>query len=212
MPCPVYVIKLNEERLNHLEGIQLAQTATQQILDNSQYKNYLSPEVQSQYFQRLYKDSKGILSYPIKIKIAGTSIDTTILKLISTNEDHWKRTKMPKIDKFTCQAFKTAGSLFEVIDTHTQDVIVPYNDDAKKIIEELDSEISPERCRELLRKAQRYTVSIYKDKSKKLYENHALRSFCYKDEICKIKVIDSDFYDAECGIITENAEHELLIF
>ncbi len=204
MPCPVYLIKLKEEQVKRLDGIQLAQTVTQQILDNPQYTNYLSHEIQSLYFEALYQRAgNGKLSYPVSTD----GQNTTLIELLSLNKERYQQAKMPKIEKFTCQAFKTAGSLFEVIDAHTQDVIVPYNDDAKKIIEELDREISPERCRELLRKAQRYTVGIYKDKSKKLYENHALRPL-----LCGAEALESGFYDAECGMITENAEHELLIF
>ncbi|MBR1554711.1 MAG: CRISPR-associated helicase/endonuclease Cas3, partial [Oscillospiraceae bacterium] len=210
-PCPVYLIKLKEEKVNKLEGIQLAQTVTQQILDNSQYKDYLSPEIQSLYFETLYQRAgNSKLSYPVKVD----DNDTTLIELLSLNKNRFKMykqrfkpEKIHKIERLTCQAFKTAGSLFEVIDTHTQNVIVPYNDDAKEIIEELDREISPERCRELLRKAQKYTVGIYKDKSKKLYENHALHPLS-----CGADALEYGFYDSECGIITENAEHELLIF
>ncbi|MBR0484533.1 MAG: CRISPR-associated helicase/endonuclease Cas3, partial [Oscillospiraceae bacterium] len=159
---------------------------------------------QSLYFEILYQRAgNSVLSYPVYVD----EQSTTLMELLSLNKKRYQQSKMLKTEKFTCQAFKTAGSLFEVIDTHTQNVIVPYNNDAKKIIEELDKEISPEQCRELLRKSQRYIVGIYKDKSKKLYENHALRPL-----LCGAEALESGFYDAECGIIIENAEQELLIF
>ena len=48
-PCPVYLIKLKEEQVKRLEDISLSQQLTQQILENSQYKekDYLSYEIQS---------------------------------------------------------------------------------------------------------------------------------------------------------------------
>ncbi len=204
-PCPVYLIKLKEEQVKRLEDISLSQQLTQQILENSQYKekDYLSYEIQSLYFQLLYQRAEQKLSYPVTVDDNAT----TILELLSCNKNRWKMAKMPNIEKFTCQAFQTAGTLFQVIDTHTQDVIVPYNEEAEQIIEELDKNIPLEECRKLLRKAQRYTVSIYKNTSRILYENHALRSLH-----CNAEALEPAFYDAECGIITENAEQELLIF
>ena len=107
--------------------------------------------------------------------------------------------------QFSAQAFKTAGILFEVIDSRTQDIIVPFNDDAKQLIEELDGDLSPEQCREHLRRAQKYTVSIYN--LRKLDEIGAVRKL-----LSGVIALEPRFYDADCGIVTEGAEQEVLIF
>ena len=107
--------------------------------------------------------------------------------------------------RFSAQAFRTAGSLFEVIDSKTQDILVPFNDDAKRLIEELDGELLPEQCRERLRLAQKYTVSVYH--LKKLDEIGAVRKL-----VSGVVALEPRFYDADCGVVTEGAEQEVLIF
>ena len=60
---------------------------------------------------------------------------------------------------------------------------------------------------ELLRKAQKYTVSIYNGTEHRLYENNAL---------CEIAngviTLDKAHYNDEFGIDINGAENELLIF
>ena len=107
--------------------------------------------------------------------------------------------------KFESQAFKTAGKLFQVIDENTRDVIVPYNEEAEEIIGRLEN--SNENISVLLRKAQKYTVSIYIGTERKLYENNALR-----DISCGAVILDSSHYNNEFGIDIEGAEKEILIF
>ena len=206
-PCPVYIIKLKEENVSRLNGILEAQKIAIGILENPQYKDYLSYEVQSVYFKILYRQSENPNQ---KIKTLYYQVDenTNILDLLSRNEKRLNMSGLPKNNPpLLWQAFKTAGRLFQVIDSNTQNIIAPYNDEACKIIEELDKELMPHRCNELLRKAQKFSVSIYEAQNKKLLENNALR---------KLKTgafaLEKRFYDSDCGVITDGAEHELLLF
>ena len=123
------------------------------------------------------------------------------------NKDKYKACRGTKPDKNMSQAFKTAGTLFEIIDSNTVNVIVPYNDDAEKIIARLSSDISPEEYSRQLRKAQRYTVGIYAGTEKKLRTADAL--FPCGTEIT---VLDKRFYSREFGVMTEGSEHELLMY
>lgn len=95
--------------------------------------------------------------------------------------------------------------LFKVIDDNTTDVIVPYNDDARALINELSSPKEP--VSKLLRQAQKYTVSVYSAVQKKLAENSAIYKLGND-----ILVLDEKFYNIELGVITEAAEQEVLIF
>ena len=204
-PCPVYLIKLKEENVSRLEGVQAAQRITQSVLDHEGLTDYLSYEVQSKYFELLYHDEQQKLSYPNPTEPKEPML--TLLELLSLNR--YYISDMPKEMKrklqFSAQAFKTAGILFEVIDSRTQDIIVPFNDDAKQLIEELDGDLSPEQCREHLRRAQKYTVSIYN--LRKLDEIGAVRKL-----LSGVIALEPRFYDADCGIVTEGAEQEVLIF
>ena len=204
-PCPVYLIKLKEENVSRLEGVQAAQRITQSVLDHEGLTDYLSYEVQSKYFELLYHDEQQKLSYPNPTEPKEPML--TLLELLSLNR--YYISDMPKEMKrklqFSAQAFKTAGILFEVIDSRTQDILVPFNDDAKQLIDELDGDLSPEQCREHLRRAQKYTVSIYN--LRKLDEIGAVRKL-----LSGVIALEPRFYDADCGIVTEGAEQEVLIF
>lgn len=202
--CPVYVIKLKEEFINRLEGMQTAQLITQQMIDSTEVSDYLSQKTQNLYFQLMYQRENGKLSYPVKYEQA----DTDLVELLSLNRNAFKMSGLSKDLCFSVQAFKTAGSLFQVIDSKTQDVIVPYNDEAKAILEELDSNVSAERYRELRRIAQKFVVSIYEGQKRALSDCGAVR-------ILQTGVIalEERFYDKEdYGVTTEGAEMELLIF
>ena len=200
-PCPVYLVKLKEESVNRLEGVQMAQNISQQMLDSTKYSDYLAVQTQQDYFQVLYRSASGRLSYPVQ----ESGIQTDLVTLLSLNAKHFKMSGLPKDRQFSVQAFKTAGSFFEVIDSRTQDLLVPWNDEAKALISELECDQTPDRYCELLRKAQKYTVSVYN--LRKLDEVGAVRTLD-----CGVSVLDGRFYDADCGVVTEGAEQELLVF
>lgn len=211
--CPVYIIKLKEENIQALKGIKEAQTLASNILCNPDYTDYLSYTLQNEYFRALYKifcnvlDKKGqkidTLAYPVHVD----DVNTTILDLLSLNTNRFHGSGLPKKDQFRYQAFKTAGGLFEVIDSKTRDVIVPFNDEARELIEELDRELTPKRCNELLRKAQKFSVSVYDFQNKKLLENHALRSLK-----AGVLALEKRFYDLDCGVIFEGGGLDFLNF
>lgn len=203
VPCPVYLIRLKEESVSRLEDVQTAQKISQRMLDNPQVTDYLSYDAQNLYFQLLYRETESKLSYPLP----ESQYQTTLLNLLALNHDCFSMSGLPKSMCFSVQAFRTAGGLFEVIDNRTQPILVPYNEDAQDIINELDTQISSERCRELLRKAQKYTVNLYNGQNQKLQESHAVRPL-----LCGAFALEKNFYDANCGVITAGAEQEVLIY
>lgn len=201
-PCPVYLIKLKDESVGRLEGLQTAQKITQQIVQSGQYTDYLAVETQADYFRELYRQNEKKLYYPVRFE----GLDTDLLGLLSLNEDHFMMSGLGNDRQFSVQAFKTAGDLFEVIDSKTQDVIVPFDDEARAVIEELDTNVSLLRCKELLRKAQRYTVSIYDSQGKALKNCGALRLLK-----AGVFALEDMFYDSEYGIVLKGNEQEVLM-
>ena len=200
-PCPVYLLKLKEENVSRLKGVQTAMNLSQQMLSSVKYSDYLAAQTQQDYFQALYRTASRKLSYPVQ----ESGIQTDLVTMLSLNTNHYKMSGLPKDRQFSVQAFKSAGSLFEVIDSRTQDILVPWNDEAKALISELECDQTPDRYCELLRKAQKYTVGVYN--IRKLDEVGAVRRLA-----CGVSVLDGRFYDADCGVVTEGAEQELLVF
>ena len=76
---------------------------------------------------------------------------------------------------------------------------------SKEIIEKLEN--SPENIQLLLRKAQKFMVSIYSTSEYKLNENNALYD-CMNGAL----ILEKSHYNDETGIDAEGAEKELLIF
>ena len=197
--CPVYIIKLKDEKLNNLREIAVAQTITQQMTDSGKYSDISSPKAVMDYFDLLYKTEKDQLSYPVEG-------NENLLNLLSLNKNRYEILPTPKTcSQYESQAFKTAGTLFKVIDDNTQDVIVPYNDEAETIIGMLEAPHA--NTAELLRKAQKYTISIYSGMKSKLNENNAVRVL----ENGAV-ILEKSFYNDESGVDTEGSEKEILIY
>lgn len=198
--CKVHIIKLKEEKLGSLEQIKISQGIFYSMLKSEKYTDLQSDKAVSDFFTQLFSEEKSILSYNIK----DCDRDTTILNLLALNKDRYDASPMT-MSKYSCQAFRTAGLLFNVIDNRANDVIVPYNDEAEKIIEELRT--SGKNTTALLRKAQKYTVSVYKGTEKKLGENNAV----YQLENGTL-VLEKRFYSKDFGVNTEGAEQEVLMY
>lgn len=199
--CPVYIVKIKEENLSNLDEIAKAQDTIESMLEYSEYDNWQSNEAVSEYFQSFYEIVKSSLSYSVK--------NDTILNFLSLNKKRYNayriNSNMP-MDIYSIQAFKTAGELFQVIDKDSIDIIVPYNDEAKEIINELEN-VDKKDMKKILRKAQKYSVSIYKGSEIKLSENNALRTLD-----CGVTVLNDIFYNLETGITFEGADIEPYIF
>jgi len=197
--CPVYLIKLKEESVQKMTDVKAAQDETLSMSET--YDDFSEPSTVSDYFKRLYSNEEKRLYYSVED-------NETILSYLSLNNRikyYLNEHKDEKGRKYEMQAFKTAGTLFKAIDDNTQGVIVPYNEEAEKIISELES--NKGNISGLLRKAQKYTVNIFAYTGRKLKENLAVRILDNN-----VVILDKDHYSEEYGVITDKVEKELLIF
>ncbi len=202
--CPVYLINITDERLGSLKEIKDSQEASESLIYSGRYEDFLAVETLSDYFRRLYTSQRDKLSYSVK----DDTTETTLMDMLSLNKK--RRTLKPKANDDNMlwgQAFSKAGGLFEVIDSRTIDVIVPYNEEAINLIRDLHNDITPYEAVKLLRKCQKYTVGIYSGTNRKLGENRALYTLG-----CGAVVLDEAFHDDELGVVTEGAIHDALIF
>ena len=195
--CPVYIINFKDENLGSLEEIKNAKGISQNIINNNKKADLLSVEVQSLYFSRKFSANSDKLDYP-----AG---DSSLVDMLSLNTGKWEARR--KTEQALSQAFKTAGDLFNVIDNNTKSIIVPYNKTTTDIIDKLNSDISPAEKAKYIRKAQKYTVSVYVGTERALVESGALM-INSSGMLC----LDKRFYSSEYGITTEGSEKEVLIY
>ncbi len=193
--APVYIVNLLGENLGKLKDIKRGKDSTLSLLhdysgNEEKYGFDLSSdEAISGYYEKYYCDmNDGAMDFCVP------KHNTSIFELLSTNE------KWCKSDKyFHHQAFKEAGICFEVFDSETIDVIVPYGN-GQRIIEEMNS--CPEwnlwRKAELVKNAKSYTVSLYSWQYKKMEEEGTLH-WCMNGTIA---YVTSENYDNATGLCT----------
>jgi CRISPR-associated endonuclease/helicase Cas3 len=102
------------------------------------------------------------------------------------------------------QAFKTAGTLFQVFDDDTVDAVVPYGE-GTQVIADLCSERAKRDLAYLqscLDRAKPYTVSLFSYQKERLKEQGGL--YTVWDD--KVLVVQPQYYDEAIGLLTEAAQ------
>jgi CRISPR-associated endonuclease/helicase Cas3 len=191
----VYIIRSADEMLTKLKEIRIGGEQTARILDEFKKEpeffgnDLLSPKAMSVYFQYYYYQIKKELNYPI------LKLDKDLFDLLNENQDYYKaffnknNKKFPLISR---QSFATAEQFFQVIDNHTTSILVPYNEEAKQIITELNGDLSIKDLGNLLKGAQQYVINIYDHELKQLDKEgnidlllsgniYALKELAYSD-------------------------------
>lgn len=199
-PKKVYVIRIKEERVEQLSEIRTAQHIFSGMLNAEKYDDWQSYEAVKEYFSQLYESESSKMSYSVSDH--GTS--TNLVNLLARNCERYEMSRK-ETGKYSSQAFKTAGMLFEVIDKQAIDVIVPYNEDAEKLMEEIKAPTKELSAH--LRKAQKYMVGVYKGTQSKLSEMNAIHQLPNG-----IFLLDNRFYNSDTGLVMEGIEQEILIY
>lgn len=208
--CPVYLIELCEEKLGSLPEIQESKYASRALLfsmEQNGESDFLSPDTMSRFFGKLFgtiqSEDFSKLCYPIP------EAKSTLLDLLSLNSRN--TALLPPERKKSCrycmQAFKTAGSNFRVIKENTTDIFVPYNDEAKQLLGQMDSNLSYSQALKCLRKAQKYVVGVYPNVWEKLKLAKAvveMKNGCYR--------LREEFYSKEFGVSDEPSEMPFINF
>jgi len=169
--APVYLVQCQNESLAKLPDIQRGQGATQELITEfsvhpERYHNTLdSDEAVGHYYRALYRrEPRGHHDYSLKDR-------PSLFSLLSLNG--YCTQDQPY---FFRQAFRLAGSLFQVFDENTTDVVVPYGQ-GEQLIQELCGEQAgrdPGYLRSLLEAAKPYTVSLYQYQIDRLNAEHGL--------------------------------------
>jgi CRISPR-associated endonuclease/helicase Cas3 len=126
----------------------------------------------------------------------------TLLNLLSTNTGALRDLGVSVKEKFLHQSFMAAGSIFETIDAPADGIVVPYGAEGQRLVDGLlQSDADPNRQRELVRKAQRYTVNVFPQTMARLEQAHAVREISASTRIRLLA--DARFYDPQVGLTTE---------
>ncbi|WP_348921752.1 CRISPR-associated helicase Cas3' [Enterococcus rotai] len=197
---PVYLVNLSEdlENLTHLPEIKQGQEITLDILKESselEQKELLSHDVQKRYFDRYYAHFKNELNYPVK----KTSLNLFSLLGEGANAlEHYKRTHGSAPLLAFRSSPKTVGKYFQVIDSPTTSVLVPY-EKGNDLIADLNGELRPEEYAPTLKKAQQYMVNVFQHELMELQKTDSIYPLLNGD----VLAMTSNAYDLKFGIDLE---------
>lgn len=195
---PVYLLNIRDEKLLGLPEIAAAQDISISMLQSGNFPDLIGVEAMEAYFSELYRINSKKLFYNTE------NPKGNLLNFLSENKD-WFELSGSKSIKNCAQAFKTAGSLFEVIADGTVGIIVPYDNKSKEIIADLNSDITPAEQVKLLRGAQKFTVNIYPNLLMKLRDSGGIYELS-----CGAFALEERYYSAEFGICEEPKKREFL--
>jgi len=173
----VYVINHAEESLQKLQTIKKGGECSRYIMRDLQdnpllFGGYLlSTESMTHYFHLFYKTFASTLVYPLlSLK---TSIHELLFRADTVQNVTYIKGPGKQYPLATLASYKTAFSLFKVIDDKTQGILVPYGE-GKALINQLTSREPIADYQTFLRKAQQFSVNVFKPDFEALKQNNQL--------------------------------------
>jgi len=203
---PLYIMNIFGENLKNLQDIETAQNIARRVLREFQENpnefdnSLLSEAVMERYFLYYFWDRKDEMKYNIGGGKSDLPSDNLVNLLASNTKavGEYKRTHNDQPYPYILrQSFATAAREFKVINSDTQGILVPYNDEAKSLLNQLRNTKTPEFRRHLLRSLQRYTINIFPYMLRELMKARALESLC---ENSGILALYENFYDHRFGV------------
>jgi len=166
------------------------------------------PQQMTDYYNRTFYRRRDEMSYSVGPEGIGRS--TSLLELLGANGQatHDARKSSPGLRRSVLlQSFQTANDAFALI-ANTQGIVVPYGDEGRGIVNQLAASSDLESEWQLLRKAQRFTLSIYASQFKKLASKDAIYEVQPGSGVYCLR---SEFYDSAFGLREQAGPLEDLI-
>lgn len=169
--APVYLVECQQENLSRLPDIQLGKDATQELITEftahpEQFQQRLDSDTSIRYYYRALYRREPARHHDYSVKDY-----PPLFSLLSLNSQYAQARTY-----YFNQAFRLAGTLFQVFEENTTDVVVPYGK-GKMLISDLCSEKAqrdPTYLRSSLEDAKPYTVSLHQYQIDRLNEEHSL--------------------------------------
>lgn len=195
----VYIWKLKDERLTHLEEIETCAGVTEGILHK--YPEPDSLQAMEKYSKNEREEFAKVLSYPYPKKGGNNNL----VSMLGVNE--CLRPDEVPLKLPLCGAYRTAGENFHVIDAVTYSVLVPC-EEGEELYHLLSSDLSMEERIRCMRRAGRYSISIYKEAFMRLLHDEIV--FPIRDG--EMYVLQKENYNEETGLTMKQEYMDLLLF
>lgn len=185
----VHLIDFANERIGSLIDVKIGQQITRSLMADVGVNELLSGSTMQAYFGRYYDaQNRKRMAYPM---LNGS----TILDLLSANGYGIDLTRQRggKIGTGLTHGFREAGREFNVIKDNSRGVLVPYGA-GKELIEFFEDACDDVKLvKNMLRKAQRYSVSLFEEEIKRRK---------IKESKYGILVLMDESYDEKIGVVS----------
>jgi len=207
----VIVVNPSHEPLDKLREIRIGKEEAERVLD--EYKknpgcfdnDLLSPKAMQRYYEYYFFNRAKEMAYRVSSKDVGH--DDEMLNLLSSNtlsvESYKHATKRAPSSSLR-QSFRSAGSVFKVIDAPTDGITVPYSKEGRRIIAELCAASDLKQIRRLLKDAQRYSVNLHPYEMEKLMSKSAIHE---TQKGSGIFYLDERYYHENMGVVFDPKEY-----
>lgn len=160
----VYIVKSCDENLSRLPEIAVGGEVTANyILRNERFaEDMLSPDAIAHYFAHYDAQVRRIIS------LTPRYLDCELITLLEN--------PLNKREIKSYALFKTLEQHFEAIDSPTKAVLVPYEDEGKKLIAALNEDIyDSKQFNKIMKQAQMYSVNLYEHEVRQLASDGLLK-------------------------------------
>ncbi len=203
----VVIVNPANENLDNLPDIRKAKEIAERVLrefhrDPAAFGNDLqSPVAMNRFYEYYFFKRSHEMAFPVPRKEIDR--DDDLLSLLSLNTKSvqiYQNERKESPPLHLRQSFMSAAKAFQVIDSPTQGVIVPYTAEGERLITALLSASRLEEKSDLLKKAQRYSVNLFPYEIRKLKEIGRLHEIW---EGSGIFYLDERHYSEQFGVSTE---------
>lgn len=203
----VYLWNLAEEKLGCLPEIQNGREISMKLIGSLGRTDEIGmPEMVQRYFVEERNYTQREEKYPYKEWNSNLTAMLSKNSVCKTAAGERGDDPSRYLSKRLYQSFRTAGTVFRVIDQETRSVLVPYGK-GKELIKKLcGSHTLSEEIR-YLREAQQYSVNLYDQIFARLAKEGGLLSVGESGAVA----LREEYYDEWSGIITTAREMEELI-
>ncbi len=199
----VWVVNPLEENLSHLPDIKTGRDKAQTVLDNyrddpNQFENDpIGLNALDEYYKFYYPVRHTDMRYPVKASSSvGREDDLfNLLSLNTVSTQVYLRINQVKPDIFLRQSFQSAGKAFQVIESVSQGIIVPY-EEGETVITDLCATSNVEKQYQLLKRAQYFSVNLFTNEFNKLFKIGAIKEV---QSGSGIYYLDKQFYSMAFG-------------
>jgi CRISPR-associated endonuclease/helicase Cas3 len=204
----VLIVNPTDENIERLTEIKVGKEKTERILDDfrddPEIFNYdrIGLAAMSKFYAYYFYDRKDDMKYNVnKNSIVGREDD--LFNLLSKNNisvSSFSRVNGQEPNIVFRQSFQTANKLFQLIDSKTRGVVVPYCEKGEELITDLCGAFELEKQTKLLRSAQRYSVNVYLNR----FEHMLKEDFIYEAQKGSgIYCLRKEYYDKDFGLSDE---------